>query len=60
MLRKLISLTLTLSFLLQQTVFASTGLSRSAYSASLNLSGYLSSGPNLTALDRFRPVSLRY
>ena len=52
MLRKLISLTLTLSFLLQQTVFA--------YTASLNLSGYLNPGPNLTVSDRFRPISLRY
>ncbi|MDO8747762.1 MAG: hypothetical protein Q7J72_01435, partial [Candidatus Omnitrophota bacterium] len=52
MLRKIISLTLTLSFGLQQTVFA--------YTASLNLSGYLSSGPNLAVSDRFRPINLRY
>ncbi|MDO8747531.1 MAG: hypothetical protein Q7J72_00215, partial [Candidatus Omnitrophota bacterium] len=52
MFKKLISLTLTLSFLLQQTVFA--------YTATLNLSGYLNQGPNLTVSDRFRPVSLRY
>src|SRR3989338_5636005 len=58
--KRLISLTLTLTFLLQQTVFASTELSRSAYTASLNLSGYLNQGPNLTVSDRFRPVSLRY
>src|SRR3989338_3043653 len=60
MLRKLISLTLTLSFGLQQTVFASTELSRSAYTATLNLSNYLNSGASLTAIDRFRPISLRY
>src|SRR3989339_452724 len=52
MLRKLISLALTLSFGLQQTVFA--------YTASLNLSGYLNQGPNLTVSDKFRPINLRY
>jgi len=60
MFKRLISLTLTLSFGLQQTVFASTELSRSAYTASLNLSGYLNQGPNLSVSDRFRPVNLRY
>src|SRR3989339_406252 len=60
MLRKLISLTLTLSFGLQQTVFASTELSRSAYTATLNLSNYLNSGASLTVIDRFRPINLRY
>src|SRR3989338_5035169 len=60
MFKRLISLTLTLTFLLQQTVFASTELSRSAYTASLNLSGYLNQGPNLSVSDRFRPISLRY
>src|SRR3989339_2178227 len=60
MLRKLISLTLTLSFGLQQTVFASTELSRSAYTATLNLSNYLNSGASLTAIDRCRPINLRY
>ena len=57
---KLISLALTLSFGLQQTVFASTELSRSAYTTSLNLSGYLNQGPNLTVSDKFRPINLRY
>jgi len=52
MFKRLISLTLTLSFGLQQTVFA--------YTASLNLSGYLNQGPNLSVSDRFRPISLRY
>src|SRR3990167_3552414 len=60
MFKRIISLTLTLSFGLQQTVFASTELSRSAYTASLNLSGYLNQGPNLSVSDRFRPVNLRY
>ena len=52
MFKKLISLALTLSFGLQQTVFA--------YTASLNLSGYLNQGPNLTVSDKFRPINLRY
>src|SRR3989339_1501257 len=52
MFKKLISLALTLSFGLQQTVFA--------YTASLNLSGYLNQGPNLSVSDRFRPINLRY
>ena len=52
MFKRLISLTLTLSFGLQQTVFA--------YTASLNLSGYLNQGPNLTVSDKFRPINLRY
>jgi len=52
MFKRIISLALTLSFGLQQTVFA--------YTASLNLSGYLNQGPNLSVSDKFRPVSLRY
>src|SRR3989339_1774190 len=52
MFKKLISLALTLSFGLQQTVFA--------YTATLNLSGYLNQGPNLSVSDRFRPINLRY
>jgi len=52
MFRKLISLTVSIGLLLQQTVFA--------YTASLNLSNYLNSGASLTAIDRFRPISLRY
>ena len=52
MFKKLISLALTLSFGLQQTVFA--------YTASLNLSGYLNQSPNLTVSDKFRPINLRY
>ncbi|MDO8747534.1 MAG: triose-phosphate isomerase [Candidatus Omnitrophota bacterium] len=52
MFKRLISLALTLSFGLQQTVFA--------YTASLNLSGYLNQGPNLAVSDRFRPINLRY
>ncbi len=52
MFKRAISLILTLSFGLQQTVFA--------YTASLNLSGYLNQGPNLTISDKFRPVNLRY
>ena len=52
MFKRIISLALSLSFGLQQTVFA--------YTATLNLSGYLNQGPNLAASDRFRPVNLRY
>ena len=52
MFKRLISLTLTLSFGLQQTVFA--------YTASLNLSGYLNQGPNLAVSDPFPPINLRY
>ena len=52
MFKRIISLALSLSFGLQQTVFA--------YTASLNLSGYLNQGPNLAVSDRFRPINLRY
>src|SRR3989339_889442 len=52
MFRRIISLTVSLGLLLQQTVFA--------YTASLNLSGYLNQGPNLAVSDKFRPIGLRY
>ena len=52
MFKRIISLTVSLGLLLQQTVFA--------YTASLNLSGYLNQGPNLSVSDRFRPINLRY
>src|SRR3989339_30863 len=52
MFRRIISLTVSLGLLLQQTVFA--------YTATLNLSGYLNQGPNLTVSDKFRPINLRY
>src|SRR3989338_4978037 len=52
MFRRIISLTVSLGLLLQQTVFA--------YTTSLNLSGYLNQGPDLTVSDKFRPINLRY
>src|SRR3989339_2074724 len=52
MFRRIISLTVSLGLLLQQTVFA--------YTTRLNLSGYLNQGPNLTVSDKFRPINLRY
>ena len=49
---KLISLTLCLLLLLEQTGFAQT--------VSLNLAHYLSQAPKPVASDTFRPLHLRY
>ena len=50
MLRKILSLTLSLSLFFQYSGFAQ----------SINLADYLSQTPKAIALDRFRPLSLRY
>ncbi len=50
MLRKILSLTLSISLLFQYSGFAQ----------SINLADYLSQGHNSVALDRFRPLALRY
>src|SRR3989338_1362509 len=50
MLRKILSLTLSFSLFFQYSGFAQT----------INLADYLSKTPNTLALDRFRPLSLRY
>src|SRR3989338_4597270 len=50
MLRRIISLTLSFSLFFQYCGFAQ----------SINLADYLSKTPNTLALDRFRPINLRY
>ncbi|MDO8748326.1 MAG: hypothetical protein Q7J72_04320 [Candidatus Omnitrophota bacterium] len=52
MFKKAISLIISFSLLFTRPVFA--------YTATLNLSGYLNQGPNLAVSDRFRPINLRY